>query len=148
MRFTFGLNKKKLILNYKVNKKYNMKFYWLALISIFTMIFFSLSCKKAENPKAIVKVVNFQNYGIKDALVIVYAGDSINSEFYIDPIKKIKIDSAYTNAKGEAEFEFTNESVFQVLAKKQIGSSMYSGEAVLYLKNDKIEEKTVVLGKE
>lgn len=125
-----------------------MKFYWLALISIFITIFFSVSCKKAENPKAIVKVVNAQNYGIKDALVIVFAGDSINDSLYVDPIKKIKIDSAYTNAKGEAEFEFANESVFHVLAKKQIGSSMYSGEAVLYLKNDKIEEKTIIIEKQ
>ena len=125
-----------------------MKFYWLALISIFTMIFFSVSCKKEESPKAIVKVVNAQNYGIKDVLVIVFAGDSVNSEFYIDPKLNKKIDSAFTNASGEAEFEFANESVLQVLATKQIGSSMYSGEAVLYLKKDKIEEKIIVLTNE
>jgi hypothetical protein len=118
-------------------------------IGIIISIAFSLvSCKKIEPTKAIITVTDSLNYKIKDVLVIVFAGDSIENPLFVDPFKNKVLDSAYTDASGKVEFEFTNASIFQIYAEKYINGSKYFTENVLVLEKEKTVEKSVVLEKE
>lgn len=120
----------------------------IVVIGIISINFiFQTSCKKKQNPRAIITITDSLDYKIKNVKVVVFVSDSVESGIYINPNTKQFADTAYTDASGKVEFEFVNEAIFKVYAEKIIGQNIYFGENVIVLKENEITEKTIILEK-
>jgi hypothetical protein len=121
----------------------NYKILFHVLIGFLIMgIITTTSCRKPKSPKAVVTVIDENDYKVEGAMVVVFVD---KNGAMIDPSAGIVSDTSYTESGGTVEYEFKNEAIFDVYVEKEIDGVLKTGEGILILKNDELEEETVVI---
>ena len=132
-------------------KTYKILFF--AFISFLLIgVITSTSCKKPQPPKAIITVYDTADYKVEGAMVVIYVD---KNGAMIDPNNEVEADTQYTNSSGTVEFENEFEAIFDVYAEKETDSLVVvgndtiklkmTGEGVIILKNDELDEEPVYL---
>jgi len=115
----------------------------LIFLIFYVILFFllgNISCRKLNPPRAIIIVKDTSYKPVDRADVIIYV-KAVGG--YVDPKQRVEYFSKKTNDLGKAEFEFKNEAILNVIAKK--GFPEKKGEGLIYLKFNEVIEKTIII---
>ena len=110
------------------------------LIVAFSLFTISLnSCKKPEDTKAIIKVVDINGDVVKDAKVRLHQDGQISQSGQLSEVS----DEGTTDASGQTEHVFEHEAILNVDVNKWIGNNELTGSNVIRLLKHKTVSKTI-----
>ena len=107
-----------------------------------TFVIFALtlnSCKKPEDTKAIITVVDINGTVVKDAKV------RLHQDGQISPAGSSSIisDKQWTDASGKTEHVFEHEAILNIDVNKWVGNNELTGSNVIRLLKHKTVSKTI-----
>ena len=110
------------------------------LIGAFAIFTFTLnSCKKAEDTKVIITVVDINGTVVKDARVRLHQDGQISPSGQSSEVS----DEQWTDASGQTEHVFEYEATLNVDVKKWVGTNELTGSNVIRLLKHKTVSKTI-----
>ena len=110
------------------------------LIVVFTLFAISLnSCKKPEDTKAIITVVDINGTVVKDAQVRLHQDGQISQAGSSSSIS----DEQWTDASGKTEHVFEHEAILNIDVNKWVGTNELTGSNVIRLLKHKTVSKTI-----
>ena len=110
------------------------------LIVAFSFFTISLnSCKKAEDTKAIITVVDINGAVVKDAKVRLHQDGQISPSGQYSEIS----DEQWTDANGQTEHVFEYEAILKTDVSKWVGTNELTGSNVIRLLKHKTVSKTI-----
>ena len=112
----------------------------ILILSIFWISAISISCRKANPPKAIISVIDTGGVAQPNVKVIVYSNPNGS---YIDPQSLQRLDSARTNSAGEVSFTFKNKAIFQAKAEQYTSQYHRDGTKLLILEEGQTVSITI-----
>ena len=116
------------------------KIFKSALIGAFIIFAISLnSCKKAEDTKAIITVVDINGTVVKDAKVRLHQDGQISQA----GSSSIISDEQWTDASGQTEHVFEHEAILNIEVSKWVGTNELMGSNVIRLLKHKTVSKTI-----
>jgi len=111
-----------------------------ALIGVFIIFAISLnSCKKAEDTKAIITVVDINGTVVKDAKVRLHQDGQISQA----GSSSIISNEQWTDASGVTEHVFEHEAILNIEVSKWVGTNELMGSNVIRLLKHKTVSKTI-----
>ena len=110
------------------------------LIGAFAIFALTLnSCKKAEDTKVIITVVDINGTVVKDARVRLHQDGQISPSGQSSEVS----DEQWTDASGQTEHVFEYEATLNVDIKKWVGTDSLTGNNVIRLLKHKTVSKTI-----
>jgi len=111
-----------------------------ALIGTFIIFTISLnSCKKAEDTKAIITVIDINGAVVKDAKVRLHQDGQISPSGQYSEVS----DEQWTDASGQTEHVFEHEAILNIEVSKWVGANELMGSNVIRLLKHKTVSKTI-----
>ena len=126
--------------------------YMKNFLSIITIITFfvgftvlSISCKKDDPPKAIVKVVDEAGNPVDEAIVVIKSPnrEDTNTAVYFKDRTAMIADTSHTNSEGIVNYEFKYEAIYKVEVIKADRKTTKRGIGSLRLLNNKTVEERI-----
>lgn len=112
------------------------------LIVVFTLFALSFnSCKKPEDTKAIITVVDINGAVLEGAKVRLHRDGEISSSGQYSEVS----DEQWTDPNGQTEHVFKHEAILNVDASKWVGVNELTGSNVINLKKNKTVSKTITI---
>ena len=110
------------------------------LIIAFAVFTFSLnSCKKPEDTKAIITVVDINGDAVEGVKVKLHQDGQISQAGQYSEVS----DEQWTDNNGQTEHVFEHEAILNVTANKWVGTNELKGENVIRLLKHKTVSKTI-----
>ena len=110
------------------------------LIGAFAIFTLTLnSCKKAEDTKVIITVVDINGTVVKDAKVRLHQDGEISQT----GASSIISDEQWTDASGKTEHVFEHEAILDIDVSKWAGANELTGSNVIRLLKHKTVSKTI-----
>ena len=110
------------------------------LIGAFAIFALTLnSCKKPEDTKAIITVVDINGTVVKDAKVRLHQDGQISPSGQYSEVS----DEQWTDVSGQTEHVFEYEAILNVDVKKWVGTDSLIGSNVIRLLKHKTVSKTI-----
>ena len=110
------------------------------LIGAFAIFALTLnSCKKAEDTKVIITVVDINGTVVKDAKVRLHQDGQISPSGQSSEVS----DEQWTDASGQTEHVFEYEATLNVDVWKKMGTDTLTGNNVIRLLKQKTVSKTI-----
>ena len=111
-----------------------------ALIGAFIIFAISLnSCKKPEDTKAIITVVDINGIVVKDAKVRLHQDGQISQA----GSSSIISDEQWTDASGQTEHVFEHVATLKIEVSKWVGTNELTGSSLISLLEYKTVSKTI-----
>ena len=112
------------------------------LIIAFSLFSISLnSCKKPEDTKAIITVLNINGDKVEDAKVRLHQDGQISQTGLNSEVA----DEQWTDNNGQTEHVFEHEAILTVDVSKLVGANELTGSNVIRLLKHKTVSKTVYI---
>ncbi|SVE26036.1 uncharacterized protein METZ01_LOCUS478890 [marine metagenome] len=116
------------------------KIFKSGLIGAFVIFALTLnSCKKPEDTKAIITVVDINGTVVKDAKVRLHQDGQISPSGQYSEVS----DEQWTDASGQTEHVFEYEATLNVAVWKKMGTDTLTGNNVIRLLKQKTVSKTI-----
>ena len=116
------------------------KIFKSGLIGAFVIFALTLnSCKKPEDTKAIITVVDINGTVVKDAKVRLHQDGQISPSGQYSEVS----DEQWTDASGQTEHVFEYEATLNVDVWKKMGTDTLTGNNVIRLLKQKTVSKTI-----
>ena len=116
------------------------KIFKSGLIGAFVIFALTLnSCKKPEDTKAIITVVDINGAVVKDAKVRLHQDGQISSSGQSSEVS----DEQWTDASGQTEHVFEYEAILNIDVSKWVGTNELTGSNVIRLLKHKTVSKTI-----
>ena len=110
------------------------------LIIAFAVFAISLnSCKKPEDTKVIITVVDINGDAVQDAKVRLHQDDQISQSGQYSEVS----DEQWTDNNGQTEHVFEYEAILNVSVNKWVGTNELKGENVVRLLKHKTVSKNI-----
>ena len=110
------------------------------LIIAFSGFAFSLnSCKKPEDTKAIITVIDINGNAVEGVKVKLHQDGQISQAGQYSEVS----DEQWTDNNGQTEHVFEHEAILNVTANKWVGNNELKGENVIRLLKQKTVSKTI-----
>ena len=110
------------------------------LIGAFAIFALTLnSCKKPEDTKAIITVVDINGTVVKDAKVRLHQDGQISPSGQYSEVS----DEQWTDASGQTEHVFEYEAILKTDVSKWVGTNELTGSNVIRLLKHKTVSKTI-----
>ena len=110
------------------------------LIGAFAIFALTLnSCKKPEDTKAIITVVDINGAVVKDAKVRLHQDGQISPSGQYSEVS----DEQWTDASGQTEHVFEHEAILNIDVSKWVGTNKLTGSNVIRLLKHKTVSKTI-----
>ena len=110
------------------------------LIGAFAIFALTLnSCKKPEDTKAIITVVDINGTVVKDAKVRLHQDGQISPSGQSSEVS----DEQWTDASGQTEHVFEYEAILNIDVSKWVGTNELTGSNVIRLLKHKTVSKTI-----
>ena len=110
------------------------------LIGAFAIFTLTLnSCKKPEDTKAIITVVDINGAVVKDAKVRLHQDGQISPSGQYSEVS----DEQWTDARGQTEHVFEYEAILKTDVSKWVGTNELTGSNVIRLLKHKTVSKTI-----
>ena len=110
------------------------------LIGAFAIFALTLnSCKKPEDTKAIITVVDINGTVVKDAKVRLHQDGLISPSGQYSEVS----DEQWTDASGQTEHVFEYEAILNIDVSKWVGTNELTGSNVIRLLKHKTVSKTI-----
>jgi len=115
------------------------KIFKSALIGAFIIFAISLnSCKKAEDTKAIITVVDVNGGGVENAKVVLHVTDPLAVQLGAN-VSNVQ----WTDGSGQTEHVFEHEAILNIDVSKRVGTNELMGSNVIRLLKHKTVSKTI-----
>ena len=116
------------------------KIFKLLLIGAFAIFSLTLnSCKKPEDTKAIITVIDINGTVVKDARVRLHQDGQISPSGQYSEIS----DEQWTDDNGQTEHVFEHEAILNVDVNIWVGTNELTGSNVIRLLKNKTVTKTI-----
>ena len=110
------------------------------LIGAFAIFALTLnSCKKAEDTKVIITIVDINGTVVKDAKVRLHQDGQISPSGQSSEVS----DEQWTDASGQTEHVFEYEAILNIDVSKWVGTNELTGSNVIRLLKHKTVSKTI-----
>ena len=115
------------------------KSFLIVAFSVFTLTF--NSCKKPDDTKAIITVVDFNGTIVPEAKVRLHQDGQVSQSGQYSEIS----DEQWTDNNGETEHVFEHEAILNVDVNIWVGTNEFTGSNVIRLLKNKTVTKTIAI---